>query len=234
MSLIPEPLMTQQTLGLDPQLQQYLQQVGLREPEILAQLRQDTAQHPQSRMQIAPEQGQLLALLVQLIGAQNTLELGVFTGYSTLTVALALPPQGRIIACDIDPHSTAIARQYWQKAGVDHKIDLRLAPALQTLDELLLQGNAESFDFALIDADKRATAAYYDRVLQLVRPGGLIAIDNVLWSGRVADPQEQDKRTQAIRDVNQNLHADRRITLSLLAIGDGMTLIRKNDPEPET
>ncbi len=201
--------------------------VSLRESEILAQLRQETTQHPMARMQIAPEQGQFMALLVQLISAKKTLELGVFTGYSTLVVALALPKDGKIVACDVSEEFTAIARRYWQQAGVVDKIDLHIAPALETLDSLLAAGEAETFDFAFIDADKSNYDAYYERSLQLIRPGGLIAIDNVFWSGRVADPQVQDNRTRKIRAFNQKLHQDKRITLSLIPIADGLTLALK-------
>jgi predicted O-methyltransferase YrrM len=219
--------MTNQTQGLEPHLYNYLLSVSLREPEILAQLRQETAQHPMARMQIAPEQGEFMALLVQLIGAKKTLELGVFTGYSTLVVALALPSDGKIVACDVSEEFTAIARRYWQQAGVADKIDLHIAPALETLESLLAAGEAETFDFVFIDADKGNYDTYYERSLQLVRPGGLIAIDNVLWSGRVADPQVQDNRTRKIRTFNQKLHQDQRITLSLIPIADGLTLALK-------
>ncbi|AFY44828.1 class I SAM-dependent methyltransferase [Nostoc sp. PCC 7107] len=220
--------MTTQTLGLEENLYEYLLSVSVREAEILTQLRQETAQHPMGRMQIAPEQGQLMSLLVQLIGAQKTLEIGVFTGYSTLVVALALPKTGKVVACDISEEFTAIARRYWQQAGVAEKIDLHIAPALETLDRLLASGEAETFDFAFIDADKSNYDGYYERSLQLIRPGGLIAIDNVLWSGRVADPQVQDNRTKKIRAFNQKLHQDFRVTLSLIPIADGLTLARKN------
>ncbi|MBD2165126.1 class I SAM-dependent methyltransferase [Calothrix membranacea FACHB-236] len=219
--------MTNQTQALEPNLYNYLLSVSLREPEILVQLRQETAQHPMARMQIAPEQGQFMALLVQLINAKKTLELGVFTGYSTLVVALALPSDGKIVACDVSEEFTAIARRYWQQAGVADKIDLHIAPALDTLDKLLQAGEAATFDFAFIDADKSNYDAYYERSLQLIRPGGLIAIDNVLWSGRVADPQVQDNRTKRIRAFNQKLHQDPRINLSLVPIADGLTLAVK-------
>lgn len=219
--------MANQTLNLDSSLYGYLQSVSLREPEILTQLRQETAQHPMAGMQIAPEQGQLMALLVQLIGAKKTLEVGVFTGYSTLVVALALPTDGKVVACDISEEYTAIARRYWQQAGVANKIDLHLGPALDTLDHLLDQGGANSFDFAFIDADKSNYDSYYERALQMVRPGGLIAIDNVLWSGRVADPQVQDTRTNKIRALNQKLHQDKRVAISLVPIADGLTLAMK-------
>ncbi|MEH2204127.1 MAG: class I SAM-dependent methyltransferase [Nostoc sp.] len=219
--------MPKQSIGLDNQLYNYLLSVSLREPEILEKLRQETANHPRSGMQISPEQGQFMSLLVQLIGAKKTLEVGVFTGYSSLSVALALPPDGKIIACDVSEEFTAIARRYWQEAGVADKIDLQLAPALETLDRLLATGQAETFDFAFIDADKENYDGYYERSLQLVRPGGLIAIDNVLWSGQVADEQNQDESTQAIRALNEKLHHDERITLSLVPIADGLTLAIK-------
>jgi predicted O-methyltransferase YrrM len=221
-------VMTTQTLGLEQNLYEYLLSVSLREPEILTQLRQETAQHPVGRMQIAPEQGQFLALLVQLLGAKKTLEVGVFTGYSSLVVALALPSDGKVVACDVSEEFTTIARRYWQQAGVADKIQLHIAPALETLDRLLATGEAETFDFAFIDADKSNNDAYYERSLQLVRSGGLIAIDNVLWSGRVADPQVQDNRTKRIRAFNQKLHQDQRVSLSLVAIADGLTLALKN------
>lgn len=225
--------MATQTLGLEKQLYDYLQSVSLREPEILTQLRQETAQHPMGRMQIAPEQGQFIALLVQLMGAKKTLEVGVFTGYSSLAVALALPPEGKVVACDVSEEYTAIARRYWQQAGVADKIDLHIAPALETLERLLAAGQADTFDFAFIDADKSNNEGYYSLSLQLVRPGGLIAIDNVLWSGRVADPQVQDNRTNKIRALNQKLHQDLQVTLSLLPIADGLTLALKR-PQPSS
>lgn len=220
--------MTNQTLGLDKKLYDYLQSVSLREPEILTQLRQETAQHPMGRMQIAPEQGQFIALLVQLMGAKKTLEVGVFTGYSSLVVALALPPDGKVVACDVSEEYTAIARRYWQQAGVADKIDLHIAPALETLERLLAAGQAGTFDFAFIDADKSNYDGYYSLSLQLVRPGGLIAIDNVLWSGRVADPQVQDNRTKKMRALNEKLYQDLRVTVSLVPIADGLTLALKN------
>jgi predicted O-methyltransferase YrrM len=219
--------MSNQTLGFDPNLYQYFQETSLREPEILVQLRQETAKHPMATMQISPEQGQLMALLVQLMGAKKTLEIGVFTGYSTLAVALALPADGKVIACDIDKEYTAIARSFWHQAGVADKIDLHIAPAIETLDKLIEQGQANTFDFAFIDADKSNYDNYYERAIQLVRPGGLIAIDNVLWGGKVADRNIQDNRTKAIRDFNQKLHRDERVIISLVPIGDGLTLALK-------
>ena len=219
--------MDKTTLGLSADLLDYLRAHSLREPEILAQLRAETAALPASRMQIAPEQGQFMAWLVTLIGAKRTLDIGVFTGYSALVVALALPEEGQVVACDRDPKATAIARRYWQAAGMADKIDLRLAPALETLDRLLADQQHNGFDFAFIDADKCNYHHYYERCLQLVRSGGVIAIDNVLWSGRVADASDTDKRTEAIRAFNAQLQADDRIDLSLLPIADGLTLARK-------
>ena len=219
--------MSKRSLNLDDRLYDYLLNISLREPEILQELRRETANHPMSQMQIAPEQGQFMALLVQLMGATKTLEVGVFTGYSSLVVALALPPQGRIIACDVSDEFTAIARRYWQLAGVEDKIDLRIAPALETLDHLLATGQANTFDFAFIDADKSNYDNYYERALQLVRPGGLIAIDNVLWSGQVADLTVQDTRTKAIRALNEKIHQDERVMVSVVPIADGLTLALK-------
>lgn len=225
--LLFKRIMSKQTLGLNNQLYDYLLSASLRETGILHRLREETANHSYAMMQISPEQGQFMTLLVQLIGAKKTLEVGVFTGYSSLCVALALPSDGKIIACDVSEEYTAIARRYWQEAGVAEKIDLKLAPALQTLDDLLAAGEAGTFDFAFIDADKENYDAYYERSLQLVRAGGLIAIDNVLWGGRVADPQVEDNSTQAIRKLNEKLHQDERITLSLVPIADGLTLALK-------
>ncbi|BAY66176.1 O-methyltransferase family protein [Calothrix brevissima NIES-22] len=215
------------TLHLSNELYEYLLSISLREPELLFKLREETARHPRANMQVAPEQGQFLGFLVKLIGAKKTLELGVFTGYSSLSVALSLPADGKIIACDVSEEFTDIARRYWQAAGVADKIDLRLAPATETLDKLLSAGEAETFDFAFIDADKENYYAYYERVLQLIRPGGLIAVDNVLWSGRAANAEVQDSATNAIREFNQKLHQDERIDLSLISIADGLTLAIK-------
>jgi predicted O-methyltransferase YrrM len=220
--------MSKQTLGLEQSLYDYLLSVSLREPTILTQLRQETSQLPMSRMQISPEQGQFMALLVKLIGAKKTLEVGVFTGYSSLVVALALPADGKIVACDVSEEYTSVARRYWQDAGVADKIDLHIAPALETLDKLLTAGETGTFDFAFIDADKSNYNNYYERCLELIRPGGLIAIDNVLWSGKVADTEIQDNQTNKIRDLNRKLHEDSRITLSLVPIADGLTLAMKN------
>jgi predicted O-methyltransferase YrrM len=215
------------TTPLTDRLYDYLLSISVREPDLLGQLRAETAQMPQARMQIAPDQGAFMALLVQLMGAVKTLEVGVFTGYSTLCVALALPPEGKLVACDISHKYTAIAQRYWQQAGVESKIDLRIAPALETLDNLLATGEAGTFDFAFIDADKGNYEGYYERSLQLVRVGGLIAIDNVLWGGSVADPSDRETETLAIRALNEKLHKDPRISLSVLSISDGLTLALK-------
>jgi predicted O-methyltransferase YrrM len=220
--------MSKQTLGLEQTLYDYLLSVSLREPITLTQLRQETSQMPMSRMQISPEQGQFMALIVKLMGAKKTLDIGVFTGYSSLIVALALPADGKVVACDVSEEYTSIAVRYWQQAGVKDKIDLRIAPALETLDNLLTAGEAGTFDFAFIDADKGNYENYYERSLELIRPGGLIAIDNVLWSGKVADTEIQDNQTNKIRAFNRKLHQDSRITISLVPIADGLTLAMKN------
>lgn len=214
-------------LTLDSKLYGYLLNQSLREPSVLAQLRQETAQHPMAQMQVAPEEGQFLAFLVELIHAKKVLEIGVFTGYSSLAIALALPPGGRIVACDVNEAYTAIAKKYWRLAGVADRIELRIAPAADTLAQLLDNGEADSFDFAFIDADKSSYNTYYEMGLRLVRPGGLIAIDNVLWSGKVADPECLDTRTKHLRDLNQKIHRDERVFISLLPIADGLTLARK-------
>ena len=219
--------MANQTLGLDRQFYSYYQSICLRESPILAQLRQETASQPLAVMQIAPEQGQFMAFLVQAIGARKTLEIGVFTGYSALVVALALPPQGKLIACDLSEEYTSIARRYWQQAGVADKIDLRIAPALETLDQLIAGGESNSFDFVFIDADKSNYDRYYERALQLVRRGGIIAIDNVFWSGRVAAADSTDNRTKIIRSLNAKIQQDERVNISIIPIGDGLTLAMK-------
>lgn len=205
----------------------YLRQVSLRDDDLLARLRAETATLPLGRMQITPEQGQLMGLLVELLGAKRTLEIGVFTGYSALCVARALPFDGRIVACDVSEEWTSIGRRYWAEAGMAHKIDLRLAPAAHTLEQLLKLGQGNNFDFAFIDADKENYDIYYEFCLKLVRPGGLIAVDNVLWHGDVADPAKQDAETVAIRQLNTKLHNDQRVTVSLVPIGDGLTLARR-------
>ena len=219
--------MSNKTLSLNNSLYEYILSVSLREPEVLARLRAETLQQAMSVMLSAPEQGQFLALLAQLTGARKCLEIGVYTGYSTLWVALALPHDGSVLACDVSEKWTAIARRYWEEAGVAERIDLQLAPALETLDRLLAADQAGSFDFAFIDADKENYPDYYERTLQLLRPGGLMLIDNTLWSGAVADTSRQDPETCAIRALNELVHADDRVQMSLLPVADGLTLARK-------
>ncbi|MEG3438890.1 class I SAM-dependent methyltransferase [Pannus brasiliensis CCIBt3594] len=219
--------MATQTLGLPPEFLEYYRSIACRESSILAELRRETGANPMAMMQIAPEQGQFMAFLVKLIGAKKTLEVGVFTGYSSLAVALALPEDGRVIACDVSEEYTTIARRYWEKAGVSGKIDLRVAPAVETLDNLLATGHGETFDFAFIDADKSNYDRYYEQSLELVRSGGVIAIDNVFWGGKVADAGTTDNRTKIIRSLNEKIHADKRVDISVVPIGDGLTLARK-------
>jgi predicted O-methyltransferase YrrM len=216
------------TIKLTNNLYRYFKETSLREPEILQRLRLETRRCTSDPdMQISPEQGQFMQLLTRLISPRKVLEVGVFTGYSSLSVALALPPEGKLIACDRSEEWTSIARKYWTEAGVAHKIDLRLGPALQTLEALLSDGEAGSFDFAFVDADKKNLPLYYERILELLRPGGLIGIDNVLWSGRVTDSRVKDRDTVTIRRLNKQVHEDSRIWLSMLPIGDGFTLALK-------
>lgn len=215
------------TIAMTEALYGYLLKTTLREPELLRRLRQETARLPSGGMQISPEQGQLMALLVELMGARRCLEVGVFTGYSSTVVALALPADGKLVACDVSEEWTSVARRYWREAGVESKVELQLRPALLTLDELLARGDGGSFDFAFIDADKTAYDAYYERCLALLRPGGLVAIDNTLWSGAVADESDQSEATRAIRALNQKLGADSRVSACLVPIGDGLYLARK-------
>jgi predicted O-methyltransferase YrrM len=205
----------------------YLRPVSLRETELMSRLRAETAPLRLARMQITPEQGQFMALLVRLLGARKALEIGVFTGYSSLAIAQALPEDGRLIACDVSDEWTSIARRYWREAGVEHKIDLRLKPALETIGELIASGAAGTFDFAFIDADKKNYRNYFEAALKLLRRGGLIAIDNTLWSGRVLNRQNPDADTRAIQEFNRALKDDTRIDLSLVPIGDGLTLALK-------
>ncbi len=219
--------MSNRTFTLSEPLYRYLLSVSLREPELLRRLREETAAHPKAHMQIAPEQGQLMSLLVELLDVRRAVEVGVFTGYSALSVALALPADGFLVACDVSEEWTSIARRYWEEAGVAQRIDLRLAPAMDTLDQLLHGGHAGTFDFAFLDADKREYAEYYERVLRLLRVGGLVAVDNTLWHGDVIDAGDTSEDTQAIRDFNRMLLADERVSLSLVPIGDGLTLARK-------
>ncbi len=219
--------MSNQTINLNDTLYQYMLSVSLREPAILKSLRETTHKLSSHGMQISPEQGQLMAFLIELTGAKKTLEIGVYTGYSSLVVALALPEMGRIIACDINKETTSLAQDFWQKAGIGHKIELKLTPALETLDNLIKQDHSNSFDFIFIDADKQNYLNYYERSLILLRPGGLMLIDNVLWDGKVADTHADDKQTLAIREFNRAIYQDKRISMCLIPIGDGLTLIRK-------
>lgn len=206
---------------------EYIRLISLREPDVLRKQRESTDSHPQATMQTAPEQGQFLHLAARLVNAKKTLEVGVFLGYSSTCVAMALPPDGKIIACDVSEEYTARARRTWREAGVESKIDLRIAPAIQTLDALIAEGQAGTFDFAFIDADKTNYANYYERALVLMRRGGLIVIDNVLWHGAVIDPAKHDADTEAIRAFNLKLRGDTRVSLSLVPLGDGLTLACK-------
>jgi predicted O-methyltransferase YrrM len=214
------------TIQIDDRLYQYVLDHSLREHPAQAALREATRTHKHAGMQISPDQGQFMALLMKLIGAKRTIEIGTFTGYSALTVALALPPDGRVLACDISDEFTRVGKPFWQQAGVEHKIDLVLGPALATLDARLAKGEAASYDFAFIDADKVNYGGYYERCLQLLRTGGLLAFDNTLWSGAVARPAKDDD-TRALQALNDRLHADERIEMALLTVGDGLTLARK-------
>lgn len=219
--------MSTRTLSVDDRLYAYLLRTTLREPKVLTDLRQETAKLEGRGMQVAPEQAQFMRLLVESLGVRRAIEVGVFTGYSSTAVALSLPKDGLLVACDVSEEWTRTARKYWREAGVEGLIELRLGPALDTLDELLREGAAGSFDFAFVDADKENYLGYYDRCFALVRKGGLIAFDNALWDGRVADPEDQSESTKGIRLLNDRLHGDERVTISLVPIGDGMMLARK-------
>ncbi len=218
--------MARDQVGIPPDVYAYLLRYGVHEPPVLARLREETDSHPRRQMQIGPEQGQLLRLLVELVGAKRCLEIGTFTGYSSLSVALALPPGGSIVCCDVSEEFTAIARRYWAEAGVADKVDLRIGPAVDTLDALLAGGEAGTFDLAFIDADKGNYPNYWDRCIRLVRSGGVLCVDNVLWSGAVADPADQSADTNAIRALNERVHGDDRVTAVTLPIADGMTIAR--------
>jgi len=220
--------MSQTHTNLSDELAAYVRRVSLREPDILRRLRERTAPIAEARMQINPEQAQFMQMLVQILGATKTLEVGVFTGYSSLAVALALPPGGKVTACDVNEKWTAIGKEFWEEAGVAQKIDLHIAPAVETLDHLVTGGQQGTYDFAFIDADKANYDRYYESALVLVRAGGLIAIDNVLWHSKVIDPSVNDADTNAIRSLNEKIYGDRRVSLSLIPIGDGLTLARKN------
>jgi len=212
---------------LPDDIERYVGEVITKETPLQKRLRAETAKLPMAMMQIGPDQGALLALLVRLIGAKRTLEIGTFTGYSALTVAQALPEGGKVIACDVSEEWTSIARRYWREAGLADRIELRLGPAAETLKALLQAGAAGSFDFAFIDADKSGYDAYYELCLQLIRPNGLIAIDNVLWSGAVLDPKKRDADTAALRALNLKIRDDARVDSALLTVGDGLLLARK-------
>lgn len=216
--------MSSGSIGLSDEVNAYLERVGVREPDVLRHLRERTALMPEAQMQIAVEEGALLGMLVKLLGARQILEVGTFTGYSSTAMALALPPGGRIVCCDVSQEYTDVARRAWSEAGVADRVELRLGPAIETLDTLLAGGAAGTFDLAFIDADKPNYASYYERCLQLARPGGLIAIDNVLWSGRVADPADNDGSTVAIRELNAAIAADQRVDVAMVPIADGVTL----------
>jgi predicted O-methyltransferase YrrM len=219
--------MSRATLGLSPELLAYVQNVGGREDDDLRRLREETASHPMARMQISAEQGQFLILLMELLGAQKTFEVGTFTGYSAMCVAKAMGPKGRVVALDISEEYTTVARKHWAKAGISDRIDLRLAPAGDSLKAMVAAGESGSYDFAFIDADKTGYDTYYEYALKLLRTGGIIAIDNVLWSGRVIDPADTTADTAALRVINEKIAKDERVTLSMVPIGDGLTLARK-------
>ncbi len=219
--------MSRRTITLTDEIYDYLLNVTLREPELFARLRAETGRLENAQMQISPEQGQFMRLLVELLGARRAIELGTFTGYSALCVASALPPDGKLICCDVNEEWTAIARRYWQEAGLADRIDLRLGPGLQTLDDLLKRGEGGAFDFAFIDADKENYDNYYERVLRLLRPGGLLSIDNALGGGRVVKPEPDEKYARVIDALNRKIQHDERVTASLVPIGDGLMLARK-------
>ena len=221
------------TLLLQGSVYRYLLDCSSREPEPLARLRDATAELPEAEMQIGADQGQLMALLVRLIGARRCIEVGTFTGYSALAVALALPPDGKLIACDVSKQWTDIGRKFWREAGVESRIDLRLQPALKTLDELLAQGERERFDFAFVDADKPSYIAYYEKLLDLIRPGGLITVDNTLSVSGGPIVGQTTATAKALRDFNDHVHRDERVDLALLSIGEGLTLLRKREPHEQ-
>ena len=220
--------MSSETLFLSEQLYAYMKTVSLREPDVLSRLREETSHDPMHVMQISPEQGQFMSLLIKLMAAERAIEVGVYTGYSSLCVALAMPEQGKMEVCDVNEAWTSIARRYWKEAGVSSKIRLHLAPATRTLDGLLNRpGESGAYDFAFIDADKDNYNGYYERCLKLLRTGGLMAIDNVFWGGSVANPEITDKETNAIRALNQKIQTDERVDMSMIPIGDGLMLVRK-------
>jgi len=215
------------TIDIDDRLYAYMLDISLREPDVLGRLRDETAKHPMAIMQISPEQGQFMQMLVRMLGAKNCIEVGVFTGYSSLAVALALPADGRIVACDISEDYTAVGEPFWKDAGVRDKIDLRIAPATDTLDAMIAAGETGGYDFAFIDADKPGYPEYFERCLALLRSGGVVAVDNIFMDGNAADPDTTSENAQAMRKFNAMLKDDARVELSLIPIGDGLTLARK-------
>jgi predicted O-methyltransferase YrrM len=219
--------MTSKSIGLPDDVYDYVLAHGVREPAILARLREETAAHPLAQMQIEPLQGAIFRLLVELLDVRSYVEVGTFTGYSSLAVALAMPADGRLVCCDVSEEYTNVARRYWAEAGVADRVDLRIGPGVDTLDSLLAEGHENTFDLAFIDADKKSYPDYYERCLRLVRPGGLVALDNVLWGGEIADMTKQDRDTLALRAVNELVRDDERVTEVLLPVADGMTLARK-------
>jgi O-methyltransferase len=219
--------MSNKTIGLDERLHHYLLSHSVRETSVMRRLRERTMAHQWARMQIAPEQGQLMALLVEIIGARQAVEIGTFTGYSALWIASALPRDGCLICCDVNEEWATQGIPFWEEAGVRERIDLRIAPALETLEDLLKKGSAGRFDLVFVDADKPAYADYYEYGLELLHPGGLILFDNTLWGGAVADPDNDDEDTRGIRALNERLHRDGRVSQSLVPIGDGLTIARK-------
>jgi predicted O-methyltransferase YrrM len=219
--------MANRTIEVSEVLYDYLVSATLRESEVGRRLREETAKMSERSCQISPDQGQFMGLLVELLGGRRALEIGTFTGYSALCVALHLPQDGKLVACDVSTEWTNVGRRFWKEAGVDHKIDLRIAPALDTLGLMLSNGDKGTFDFAFIDADKLNYDAYYEAALELLRPGGLITIDNVLWAGKVADNSDQSAETVVIRTLNEKIRNDPRVSCSLVPIGDGLMLARK-------
>jgi predicted O-methyltransferase YrrM len=219
--------MTSKSIGLPDDVYDYVLAHGVREPAILARLREETAAHPMAQMQIEPLQGAIFRLLVELLDARSYVEVGTFTGYSSLAVALAMPADGRLVCCDVSEEYTSVARRYWAEAGVADRVDLRIGPGIDSLDALLAEGRENTFDLAFIDADKKSYPDYYERCVRLVRPGGVVALDNVLWGGEIADMAKQDRDTLALRAVNALVRDDERVTEVMLPVADGMTLARK-------
>ena len=220
--------MSNKTMGLSDDLHAYLLEVGVREPEVLQRLRAETASLPEHDMQIAPEQGAFMAMLVSLLGARRCIEIGTFTGYSSTAIALALPADATLLCCDVSTAWTDMARRYWAEAGVADRIELRIGPGVDTLDDLMAQGQRGTFDFAFVDADKTGYRDYYERLLELVRSGGVLALDNVLYGGEVLDPDPTSDNASAIKDLNAAIAVDDRVSAVMLPLADGLTLVRKN------